>query len=70
MVYSDGVSSCHGKGENTVALLVASKETGIAINTEKTKCMFMSRDQHAEQNHNIEMGNTLFETVWQFRYCK
>ena len=26
----------------------------------------MSRDQHAGQNHNIEMGNTFFESVSKF----
>ena len=58
-----GVSNWHGKGKNTAALLGASKETGLALNTEKTKCMVMPRDQHAGQNHNIKMGNTLCETL-------
>ena len=39
--------------KNTEALVVASKEPGLYIKTERTKCMFMSRDQHAGKNHNI-----------------
>ena len=30
--------------------------------------MVVSRDQHAEQNHNINTGNKSFETAEQFRY--
>jgi len=41
----------HTKGEQE-ALLVASKETDLEVDFEKTKYMAMSRDQHAEHNHN------------------
>ena len=50
--------------------MVGSKEIGLEINAEKTKCMIMSRDKRAGQNHNIKMGNTLCETVWQFKYLQ
>ena len=33
--------------ENTEALVIASKEIGLEVNTEKTKYMVMSRDQNA-----------------------
>ena len=33
--------------ENTDDLLVASKETGLEVNSDKTKNMVMSRDQNA-----------------------
>ena len=42
-------------------ILVASKEIGLEVNAEKTKCLVMSRDQHAEQNYNIKTGNKSFE---------
>jgi hypothetical protein len=54
--------------KNTQALLPASKEIGLEVNAEKTKHMVMSRDQNAEQNENIQIGNNLLETVEQFKY--
>jgi hypothetical protein len=54
--------------KNTEALVIASKETGLEVNAEKTKYMVMSRDQNAGQNENILIGNKLFETVEQFKY--
>jgi hypothetical protein len=40
--------------KNREALVVASKEICLEVNVEKTKCMVMSGDQHAGQNHNIK----------------
>jgi hypothetical protein len=37
--------SIHTIRKNTEALLIASKEIGLEVNTEKTKYMVMSRDQ-------------------------
>jgi hypothetical protein len=37
----------HTTKENTEALIVASKETGLEVNADKTKYMVMSQDQHA-----------------------
>jgi hypothetical protein len=34
----------------------------------KTKYMVMSQDQHAEQNHNLKIGNKSFEMVEKFKY--
>jgi hypothetical protein len=42
--------SIHAIKKNTEALLIASKEIGLEVNSEKTKYMVMSRDQNAGQN--------------------
>jgi len=39
--------------KNTEALLIGSKESGLEVNADKTKCMVMPRDQNAGRNHNI-----------------
>jgi hypothetical protein len=38
---------------NTQTLIDASKETGLEVNTEKTKYMLLSHHQNAGQNHDI-----------------
>ena len=43
--------------KTTEALVVVSKEVGLEVNAEKTMYMVMSRDQHAERNHNIKIGS-------------
>jgi hypothetical protein len=50
------------------ASVVASKETGVEENANKTKYMVMSQDQHAGQNHNIKIVNKSFERVEKFKY--
>jgi hypothetical protein len=62
--------SVHSIWKNTEALVVASKEIGLEVNAEKTKYMVMSRDQNAGQNGNIQIGDTSFETVEQFKYLR
>jgi len=47
---------------------VASKETGLEVNADKTKYMVMSRDQNAEQSHSMKIDNSSFERVEEFRY--
>ena len=39
--------------KNTGASVVAGKMTGLEVNTEKTKCIFMSCEQTAGRNQNI-----------------
>jgi hypothetical protein len=64
-----GGSTCAIK-KNTEALIVASKEIGLEVNAEKTKCIVMSRDQNAGQNHNIKIDNKDLERVEQFKYLR
>jgi len=51
LVYADDVNllgrSIYNITENAEALVVASKENGLEVNTNKTKDMFMSQDQNA-----------------------
>jgi hypothetical protein len=49
--------------KNTEALLDASKEVGLEVNSEKTKYMLMSCKK-AGQKHSIKMANRSLE-VWQ-----
>jgi hypothetical protein len=37
--------------KNTETLIDASKEVGLEVNAEKTKCVLLSRHQNAGQNH-------------------
>jgi hypothetical protein len=56
--------------KNTEALIGASKEVGLEVNTEKTKCILLSRHQSAGQDHNIKTANRAFENVAKFRYLE
>ena len=47
---------------------IASKESGLEINTEKTKYMVMSRDQNAGQNNNIKIDDKSVEMVERYKY--
>jgi hypothetical protein len=51
--------------DNTKALVGANKEIGLKVNAANTMYMVMSRAQHAERNHNINVGSNLFELVEQ-----
>jgi hypothetical protein len=56
LVYADGDNlmngSVHTIQRNIEALVVASIETGLVVNADKTKHMVMSRYQNAGQSHN------------------
>jgi len=54
--------------ENAEALVVACKETGLEVNTEKTRYIVISRDRHPGQSHDIKIDNKLFERVEEFKY--
>jgi len=55
LVYADDINilggSIHTIKEKAEALVLASKETGLEVNADKTKYMIMSRDWNAEQRH-------------------
>jgi hypothetical protein len=48
--------------------LDTSKETGLEVNSEKTKYMFMSRHQTARQSNYIRVTNKSFKKVAKFKY--
>jgi len=54
--------------KNTEAFLIGSKESGLEVNADKTKCTVMSRDQNPGRSHNIKIGNSSFKGVVEFRY--
>jgi hypothetical protein len=63
LVYAEDVNilggSMHSIKKNAEDLVIASKETGLEVNAEKTKYVVMSRNQNAGQNHNIKIVNPL-----------
>ena len=62
MVYADDVNilgeSVHTIKENAEALIVASKESGLEVNADKTKYIVISRDENAGGSHNIKTDIT------------
>ncbi|KAJ4447311.1 hypothetical protein ANN_09315 [Periplaneta americana] len=56
--------------ENTEILLEASKEIGLEVSPEKTKCMIMSRDENIVLNGNIKVGNLSFGEVEKSKYLE
>ena len=70
LAYADDVNilggSAHTMKENVEALLVATKETGLEVNAEKTKYMVMSRDRNAGRDHRVKIDNSSIERVEEF----
>jgi hypothetical protein len=60
--------SVHTIKENAEALVVASKEIGLDVNSDKTKYMVMCRDQTAGRSHTMKIDNSSFERVEEFKY--
>jgi hypothetical protein len=54
--------------KNTKSLIEASKEVGLEINVEKTKCMLLFCHQNAVQNGDMKIANRSFENVSQFKF--
>jgi len=72
LVYADDVNilggNVHTIKENPEALVVASKESGLEINVNKTKYMVMSRDQNAGRIQGMKTDKSTFERVEDFKY--
>jgi len=72
LLYADDVNilgeSVHAIKKNAKALVVASKEIGLEVNANKTKCVVTSRDQNAGRSHSVKTDNSYFERVEEFRY--
>jgi len=49
-------------------LLVGGKESGLEVNTDKTKYMVMSQDRSAGRSHSIKIANRSSERVEGFKY--
>ena len=56
----------HTVKNNTYDLKVASKETGLEVNADKTD-MIMFRDQNTGRSHSIKIDNTSFVRVEEFK---
>jgi hypothetical protein len=67
LVYADDVNilggSKHTVKDGAEVLAVASEETILEVNADKTKYKVMSRDQHAGRNHSMKINNISFERV-------
>jgi len=53
--------------ENAEALVVATKETRLEINADKSKYMVMSRDQNAGRSYSMKIDNSSIEMVEEFK---
>jgi len=71
LVYADDVNilggSVHTIKKNADALTVASTESGLGINADKTKYMVMCRDQNAGESHNMKTKNKSYERPKQLK---
>jgi len=52
----------------TEALVVAIKATGLEVKADKTNYTVLSRNHKAEQSHNIQIDNSSFEKMEEFKY--
>jgi hypothetical protein len=72
LTYVDDVNILGGSvqtvKENAEALVVATKEIGLAVNEDKPKYMVMVRDQNAGRSHNMKSDNSSIERVEEFKY--
>jgi hypothetical protein len=56
--------------KNTQTLIDASKEVGLDIKIEKTKCMLLSRHQNVGRNRDIKTANRSFGNVSELKYLE
>jgi hypothetical protein len=62
--------SVHTVEGNAEIFLVASKEIGLDVNTDKTKYIVMHRNQNAGRNHSMKFDNSSFERAEGFKYLR
>ena len=60
--------SVHTVKESAEALVVATKETGLKVNANKTKYMVMSREQTTGLSHAMKVDDSSIERVEEFKY--
>jgi hypothetical protein len=60
------VGSVHNVKENVETLVVAFKEIGLEVNTDKTKYMVTSRDRNVGRGHNVKIDKGSIEMVEEF----
>jgi hypothetical protein len=60
--------SIHTIEKNTEALVIASKETGLEVNVDKTKYMVMSQDQNAGRSQSMKTDNSSLERAEELKY--
>jgi hypothetical protein len=58
----------HTVREIVEALVVATKEIGLEVNTDKTKYLVMSRDRNSGRGHGVKIDNSAIERVEEFKY--
>jgi hypothetical protein len=72
LVYADNVNllgeNINIIKKNAAALLDASKEVGLEVNSEKTKYVFVFRHQTVGKSNYLKVANKSFEKVAKFKY--
>jgi hypothetical protein len=72
LFYADDVNilgeSVHTVKENTEALLVGSKDSGLKVYVGKTRYMVLSRKQNAGLSHKLKFDNSSFKRMEGFKY--
>ena len=72
LIYADYVNilggNVHTVKEKSEALSFVSKKTGLEVNADKTKYVFMSRHQNAERSNSIKMDSSTFERVYHLKF--
>jgi len=74
LVYADDVNilggSVHTVKKNAEALVAATKEIELEVNSHKTKYMTVSRDQNAGRIRSMKIHNSSVERVEEFKYLR